>query len=104
MTSLPPGTLLADSTATITVQAGPCKLCQRAMLPGHRIARLAGGRGLAHLHRKAPRHHAARAEEEDTTVTAAGTDPRIRIANDGQDLDGASDEGDIGAATMRQRT
>jgi hypothetical protein len=47
-TALPPGTLLATDAATATTNAGPCRICSRAILRGDRFARLLTGR-LAHL-------------------------------------------------------
>jgi hypothetical protein len=45
--TLPPGALLATDAATADRPAGPCALCQHAILTGHRFARLLSGR-LAH--------------------------------------------------------
>ena len=47
MTALEPGTLVAENTRTASRPA-PCRLCDRAILPGQRLADLADGSGAAH--------------------------------------------------------
>jgi hypothetical protein len=48
MTRIPPP--LAEDATTATGNAGPCSLCQRAVLAGDRYALLVPSGKLAHLH------------------------------------------------------
>jgi len=43
-----PGQLVADTAHTTPRNAGPCTICEHAMLTGDRIARLADGSGWVH--------------------------------------------------------
>lgn len=49
MTGWLPGDLIAEETTIASQHAGPCDVCQRAMLRGDRIARVVASGNWAHV-------------------------------------------------------